>query len=90
MKLLSAALRKGRRLFINEPMGITTVPGEEQVWVDTNTMRCFRAPAAARDLFSALSREGGVDQAWIDLQAASEPILSLLATLHARRLIMAV
>jgi hypothetical protein len=86
---VAAALQQGRRLYINERMGITAVPGEEGVWVDTNTMRCFRAPASAQHLFSALAREGGVDQSWIDHQTPREPLLSLLATLYARKLITA-
>ena len=86
---LAAALQQGRRLYINEPMGITTVPGEEGVWVDTSTMRCFRAPASARQLFSALAQDGGVDQNWIDRQTPREPLLSLLAALYDRKLIIA-
>jgi hypothetical protein len=86
---VDAALQQGRRLYINEPMGITTVPGEEGVWVDTGTMKCFRAPASARQLFSALTQDGGVDQSWIDRQTPREPLLSLLAALYARRLIIA-
>jgi len=86
---LAAALQQGRRLYINEPMGITTVPGEEGVWVDTSTMKCFRAPASARQLFSALTQDGGVDQSWIDRQTPREPLISLLAALYVRKLIIA-
>jgi len=86
---VAAALQQGRRLYINEPMGITTIPGEEGVWVDTSTMRCFRAPASAWELFSALTQDGGVDQNRIDHQTPREPLLSLLAALYDRKLIIA-
>jgi hypothetical protein len=86
---VASALRDGRRLRINEPGGITTFPGEEGVWIDTETMKCFRLPSWAQDLFRALTGERGVDQSWIDGQAEKERLLCLLVQLHGRRLIAA-
>jgi lauroyl/myristoyl acyltransferase len=85
---VATALRCGQRLRINEPGGITAFPGEEGVWVDTETMKCFRIPSWAQDLFRALTEERGVDQGWMDAQVQKEKLLSLLAQLRVRRLIV--
>lgn len=86
---IASALRGGQCLRINEPAGITTFPGEEGVWIDTETMRCFRIPSWAQDLFRALTGERGVDQSWMDAQTQKEQLLSLLAKLYVRRLVVA-
>lgn len=54
-------------------------------WVDLRSLRSYMHPDWARDIFQALSRQRGIDQAWIDMRSSDshfqEQILSLLAYL---------
>ena len=84
---LARHFESGGRLFVNVSRIVDLSWGEDIVWTDVKTLRCYRMPAAMKVLVDRLSPDrSGVDQAWLDGQVdpARSRMWDLLCELGAR------
>ncbi|THD07776.1 hypothetical protein [Metallibacterium scheffleri] len=87
---LARHLESGGRLFVNVSRIVELSRGEEIVWTDVKTQRCYRMPAAMKALVERLSPDrDGVDRAWLDdqVEPARSRMWDLVCQLGARNAI---
>jgi lauroyl/myristoyl acyltransferase len=87
---VSAVLKNGGRLRLNEVGGVVRMQDAlGEMWVDSGTMKGFKAPAKATALLQALASRDGVDAGWIETHRSEcdEATQAILAELWTRRLI---
>jgi hypothetical protein len=81
-------LEQGRTFRINEQNGIIAMPEKDtEIWLDVKTLRSFKSPEWARDIFRALSSRTGLDLSWLKTNGAASEPWPLLARLKQRDLI---
>lgn len=65
---------------------IVAVPGDDLLWTDARTLRCYRIPREMTGAADRLASDAGLDQAWLDRQAETSRarIWSFLCQMAAR------
>ena len=83
---LRRSLDGGARLVMNARRIVELGQGDEHLWTDAHSLRCYRLPGEARALAERLEGAQGVDQAWIASLPAPhrERLWPLLCQLAAR------